>query len=131
MTELFFGSLLVTTGKDMRVNFSSDSVDIDGKIVVSNSSVSSFNGPQGFRESVDSGGWVDNNLGPIESEAHPVQWVVPSVANVTSDFTEFRVENWVSTLAFHVISRLIKVTNSWNVTFLLFTQNISVVIDVN
>jgi hypothetical protein len=60
-----------------------------------------------------------------------MQGMMPSVADITSYFTKLSVENRMSTLSFHIIGWFIKVSNSWDVTFLLFTKNITMIIDVN
>lgn len=121
VSELSLWPLLVSTGEYVWIYFSTNSVDIDSKVMVSNSSVSSLNGPQGFRQTVDCGGWINNNFGSIQAETHPVQRMMPTVANVASNFTELCIIDRMSTLTFHVVSRLVKVTNSWDMSLFLLT----------
>ncbi len=131
MTELFFRTFFISTGESMRVNFGSDSVDIDSEVMIGNGSISSFNGPQWLWKSINSGSWIDYNLSTIQSESHPMQRMMSSVTNVTSDSTELSLENWMTTLSFHIISWFVEISNSWNMTFLLFTQNVSMIININ
>lgn len=121
MTKLSFRTLFITTCKNMRINFSSNSVYVHCKIMVCNGSISTLNWPKWFRKAIDSCSWVNNNFSSIESKSHPMEWMMSAITDVTSDFTELSVINWMSTFSFHIISWLVKVSNSWNVTFLLFS----------
>jgi hypothetical protein len=56
---------------------------------------------------------------------------MPSIAYVYSDLSELCFEYWVASLAFHIVSRLIKIANSWNMSFLLLSKDVAVVINHN
>lgn len=131
MTELSFGSFFVTTCEDMWVNFSPDSVNVDSKVMIGYSSVSAFNWPQRLRKPIDSGSRIDDNFGTVESESHPMQWMMPSVADVASNTSKFGIKNRMSTLSFHVISRFIEISDSWNMALFLFAQYVSMIVNVH
>ena len=131
VTKLFFRTFFIATCKYIWVNFSTNSVNVYCEVMVCNSSVSAFNWPKRFRKSIDSCSWIYNNLSSIETESHPMKRMMSSVTNVASNSSKLSVINWMSTFTFHVISWFIKISYSWNVTFFLFSQNISMVINVN
>jgi hypothetical protein len=131
MPKLFFCSLFIPACELVRIYLSSYSIYINSKIMVGYRSVSSLYSPQWFWKSVYGCRWVDNNLSAIESESHPMKWVVPSVAYIASNSSELSLVDWMSTLSFHVISRLVKITNSRNMPFLLSSDNISVIINIH
>lgn len=131
MTELFFSAFFISTSKLMGIYLSSNSVNIYREIMVCNSSISTFNSPQGFRESIDSSRRVDNYLCSVETESHPVKWMMPSIANIASNSSKLSFINWMSALSFHIIGWLIEVSNSRNMTLLLSSDNISMVVNIH
>lgn len=60
-----------------------------------------------------------------------MEGVVPPIADVTSDPPELGLVNGVATFPLHVISRLVEITNPWNVAFLLSTYDISMVVNID
>lgn len=121
MSELSLWSLLVPTGEHMWVYLSADSIDVDSKVMVGNSSVSTLNRPQGFRKTIDCGSWIDNDFSSVQAKAHPMQGMMSTVANVATDFTKLCIIDRMPTFAFHVVSGLVKVTNSWDMSLFLLT----------
>jgi hypothetical protein len=57
--------------------------------------------------------------------------MMATIAYVDSNFTEFSFEYWKAATTFHIIRRFVKVTDAWNMSFLLRTKNISMIIDDN
>ena len=131
VTKLSFRTFFISTCKFMRVNFCSNSVNVYCKVMICNGGVSAFNWPKWLRKSVDGCSWIDNNLSSIETKSHPMKRMMSSVTNVTSNSSKLSIINWMSAFTLHVISWFVKVSNSWNVTFFLFSQNITMVINVN
>lgn len=60
-----------------------------------------------------------------------MQRMVPAIANVDCNFAKLSFKDWMSRLAFHVVGGLIEVSNSWDVTLLLFTEDVAVVVNHN
>ena len=131
MTKLPFRTFFITTCEYIWINFCTNSVNVYCKVMIGNGSISAFNWPKWLRKSIYSCSWINNNLSSIETESHPMKRMMSSVTNVTSNFSELGIVNWMSTFTLHVISWFIKVSNSWNVSFFLFTQNISMIININ
>lgn len=65
MAEVFVGGFAVPAGEGIRVDFSSDSVDTDGEVVVGNRSVASLDAPQGFGKTANSSRRIENNFSSI------------------------------------------------------------------
>jgi hypothetical protein len=121
MSELSLWPLFVSTSEHMWIYFSADSIDVDSKVMVGNSSVSTLNRPQWFRKTVDCGSWIYNDFSSVQAKAHPMQGMMPTVANVATDFTELCIIDRMSTFAFHVVSGLVEVTDSWDVPLFLLS----------
>ena len=56
---------------------------------------------------------------------HPIERMMPTIANVDTDLTELRLENWMSVITFHVISALVEVTDSRDVVLPTLTKILS------
>jgi hypothetical protein len=58
-----------------------------------------FELPQVFGEAGDGGGWIENDLGPVEAEATSTFGEVAVVTDVDADFTDARVEDGIAKVA--------------------------------
>ncbi len=81
---------------------------VDGECVegVGDCRTASFNGPERLREAAHSGGRIEDQLGAVQAEHHPVLRVVTTVADVDAYLAKLGVKNRVSQGALHVIGAL-------------------------
>ena len=131
MTEVVVSFFVVAACKFVGEDFGSDSVDTDCEVMVCDGSVSGFDAPEGFRESVDSCRGIEDDFCSVKAESHPMKGMVSSVTDVDSDFAELSHKDGMPWLTFHVVGRLVEIADSRDVSFDLFAQNGSVVIDDN
>ena len=54
-----------------------------------------------------------------------------TVTDINTNFTEVSLEDRMSGLTFHIVGRLVEVTNSRNVSFFLFAKYSSMVVNDN
>jgi hypothetical protein len=52
-----------------------------------------------------------------------------TIADIDADLSKFSIEDWEASDTLHVISRLVEVTNPWDMSFLLDTENVSVIVN--
>lgn len=119
----------ITAGEGILVPFSADSVDADCEVMVGDGCASGFDSPHGFTQGADGSGGVENDFGSVEAEHEPVEWMMSSVADVDGDFAEFRFEDWVSGVAFHIVGAFIEVTDSRDVIFVVSSEDFTVVVE--
>lgn len=123
--------LSISTCELIRVNLCSDSIDSNGKVMICYGSISCFNTPQWFRKSINCCWWIKDYFCSVQAKGHPMQRMMTSIADIDSNFSKLCFKDWMSCLSLHVITRFIEISDSWNVSFLLFPKNISMIINNN
>jgi hypothetical protein len=129
MAEVVVGFLSVSACELVWVDLSSNPVDTNCEVMVGNGCISGLYSPKWLGEAVNCSRWVEDYFCAIEAEAQPVKRVMSAVANVDTNFTELSLENWVTGFSLHVVGGLVEVSYSWDVTLLLLSEDVSVVID--
>jgi len=129
MAKIIVGSFGVTTCEFIWIDFSTHSVDSNSKIMISNCSISGLNSPKRFRDPIDCCRRIEYDFSAIESKSQPMKWMVSSITDINCYLTKLSIKNWMSCFSFHVIGRLIEISNSWDMTFLLFAQDVAIVVD--
>lgn len=122
-------SFCITTCKLVWIYLCSYSIYTDSEVMVCNSSISRFNTPKRFRQRVDCSRRIENNFSSVESKSHPMKRMMSAVTDVYGYFTKLSLENWVTSLSFHIVSRLVEITYPWDVSFFLFAKYFAIVIN--
>lgn len=131
MAKLFLRSLTVSTCKCIWIDLCAYSINSHAKIMICNGSISSLNPPQRLGKTVNSRRRIIDYLGTIKSKSHPMQRMMPSIANINTNFSKLSLKYRMTTLPFHIISWFIKISNSRYMSFYLSSKNISMVINDN
>lgn len=80
-------------GGGKRTHLSAHTVNGSDKVRVRNRRVSAFDSPHGLAQVAYGGGRVEDDLGAVEAESHPVEGMVAAVADVDGDLSECGFEN--------------------------------------
>lgn len=121
MTKIFMSSLSITTCKLVRIDLSSYSIDADSVVMVGDCSVSGLNAPKRFRQRIYCGRRVKNDFSSVKSKSHPMKRMMSAIADVYSYLSKLSFKNWMTSFSFHIVSRFVEITNSWDVSLLLFS----------
>ena len=82
MAKLPASGFAVARGEGIRKGLGSDTVDGSDEVRIRNRRVSSLDSPHRLAQFTDGGGGVEDDLGAIEPESHPIQGVMAAVTDV-------------------------------------------------
>lgn len=131
MPKLFLRLSSIPTCELIGIDLSANSINSNTEVMIGHCCVSGLNGPKWFRQSIHSSGRIKYNFSSIQPKAHPMQRMMPTIANINSNISKLSFKYRMSTFSFHIIAWLIKISHSGNMPFLLFAKNISMVINNN
>ncbi len=129
VAEGLVGRLAVTRGVLVGEGFRADAVDTDGVIAVSDGSVARLDGPESLRETVHSGGGVEDDLCTVKPKHMPVLREVATVADVHADAAELGLEDGLAHVALEVVGRLVEITNAGDVVLARLAEDVARVRD--
>lgn len=98
----------------IRKHFSSNTVDSKDIVTVGNGCISSLDRPKRLRECANSGRRVEDDLSPVHTKHHPIEWMVSTVADIDGYLSKLGLEDWMAVVSLHVIGTLVEITNARN-----------------
>mmetsp|Transcript_13823 Transcript_13823/g.39009 ORF Transcript_13823/g.39009 Transcript_13823/m.39009 type:complete len:201 (-) Transcript_13823:711-1313(-) len=113
--------------KLVRERLRSHPIDRAHEVAVVYRSVPRFYGPHWLSELTHRGRRVEHDLRAVQSETHPIQGVVPAVADVHSYLRVLGLKHGVPGVTLHVIRRLVEVVHSGYVVLPVLSDDVAVV----
>lgn len=128
MSELSMCFFLVATCEGIGINFSPYTINSNCEVMIGNCCIPSLYAPEWLRKTIDCCRRIENYFSTVESECHPMKWMMSSIAYIYGNFSKLSFKHRVTCLPFHIISWLVKISHSRNMTFLLCAKNVSMII---
>lgn len=130
-SKVLVGRLAVARRELVGVDLAADPVAGHREVTVSDGGIASLDAPQRLGEASNGGAGIANNLGTVEGKAHPVQGVMPAVADVDADAPKDGLEDRMPISSLDIIVGLVEIADAGDVIFGMLSDDGPIVADDN